>query len=158
MIVHLEVRNTSRVKGCCRRDNLRRIAQRVCAGEGRAGEAELSLLLCDDAFITGLNRTYRGKNRATDVLSFAQEEGVAGPDAAVVLGDIVISLETVARFCGNDAAAMRDEVRLLFCHGLLHLLGHHHANPAQRRDMQEKQARYLGLDNDAAWRDRRGKG
>lgn len=157
MKVHLEVRNTSRVKGCFRRDNLRRIAQRVCAGEGRAGEAELSLLLCDDAFIAGLNRDYRGKDRPTDVLSFAQE-GACVPGAMPVLGDVVISLETVARYCGNDTAAMRDEVRLLFCHGLLHLLGHDHANPAQRRHMQEKQARYLGLDNEAAWRDRRGKG
>jgi len=47
---------------------------------------------------------------------------------------------------------MRDEVRLLFCHGLLHLLGYDHTTEAEAEIMNEKQASYLGLAIEAAWR------
>ncbi len=150
MNVHLDVRNASSIKRVYRGDNLRRIAGRVCAGEGVDGPVEVSLLLCDDPFITQLNRQYRGKDAPTDVLSFAQQD--AGFPGTTVLGDVIISLETVARYCENDWVAMRDEVRLLFCHGLLHLLGYGHAEKESRRIMQEKQAQYLGCAPQAAWR------
>ncbi len=150
MAVSIDVRNESTRKGMHRRDVLERIAERVFAGEGVAGDIELSVLFCDDPFIAGLNRRYRKKTGATDVLSFSQEEdAVAG--GARALGDIVISLETVERFCDGDAAGMRDEVRLLFCHGLLHLLGNDHADAAGKKRMLELQARYLGVDPGAAW-------
>jgi probable rRNA maturation factor len=130
---------------------LARIAARVCAGEGVSGEAELSLLYCDDTFIAALNRQYRGKNKPTDVLSFEQES--PRPDGVRMLGDIVVSMDTVARQCDGDPARMRDEVRLLFCHGLLHLLGYDHATRRERAAMQRLQADYLGVDLEAAWRD-----
>lgn len=151
MSVAIAVRNDSGRAVPCRRDALARIAARVCAGEGVEGPAELSLLYCDDPFIAGLNRQYRGKNKPTDVLSFGQD--ATRPDGVRMLGDIVISLDTVARACGGEPARMRDEVRLLFCHGLLHLLGHDHATPAGRAAMQRRQAAYLGVDLEAAWRD-----
>ena len=49
-----------------------------------------------------------------------------------ILGDIVISLETVERNCNANRSAMRDEIRLLFCHGLLHILGYAHDSEAAR--------------------------
>ena len=52
-----------------------------------AAEAELSLLLCNDAFIHGLNRDYRGKDRPTDVLAFAMREGEGADPDDPVLGD-----------------------------------------------------------------------
>lgn len=150
MAVSIEVRNESTRRGMHRRDVLERIAARVFEGEGVAGEVELSVLFCDDPFIADLNRRYRRKKGPTDVLSFAQEEDtMAGGVRA--LGDIVISLETVERFCDGDAARMRAEVRLLFCHGLLHLLGSDHADTAGKKRMVELQVRYLGVDPDAAW-------
>ncbi|MCC6489475.1 MAG: rRNA maturation RNase YbeY [Candidatus Hydrogenedentes bacterium] len=154
MTVTLGVRNTSRVKGCCRADKLRRLAGGICEGEGIGDDVEISVLLCDDAEIQELNRSFRRQNRPTDVLSFGQDQAAPGLVSRVrpaVLGDIVISLETVRHRCKGDMAAMRQEVCLLFCHGLLHLLGYDHATAEQRRNMAAKQAQYLGLSLEEAW-------
>lgn len=163
MTVTLGVRNTSRVKGCCRADRLRRLAGRICEGEGIGDDVEISILLCDDAEIQELNRSFRRQNRPTDVLSFGQDQAAPGLVSRVrpaVLGDIVISLETVRERCKGDMAAMRQEVCLLFCHGLLHLLGYDHATAEQRRYMAAKQALYLELSPEEAWLDKpkRGEG
>ncbi len=109
------------------------------------------MLLCDDAYIADLNRAYRGKRGPTDVLSF-EYESIPGTDVeGPLLGDIVISLETVERRCGGAREAMRHEVRLLFCHGVLHLLGQEHDTAAERRAMVGKQARYLDVTIEEAW-------
>lgn len=152
--ITLQTRNESSRKGLHRGDALRRLAGRVLAGEGADGAFELSVLFCDDPFIAELNKTYRGKRGPTDVLAFDQEPAET-PDGARVLGDIVISLETVERFCKGDPAAMRAEVRLLFCHGLLHLLGHEHGTPEGRKAMQERQAGHLGVSPALAWHGRK---
>jgi len=150
--VTLGIRNESQVKNCYRSNALRRLAERICAGEERTGPVEISLLLCDDGRIRDLNRQYRKIDRGTDVLSFDQEEaasdGYCGP---TVLGDIVISLQTVAKRCGDDAESIRQEVRFLFCHGLLHLLGYDHRTERERRIMAAKQAQYLDLPPAEAW-------
>ena len=157
-MVRLTVHNRSQRRRLYRSDDLRRLAARVCDGEGFTEDAEVTVVLCDDAFIAELNRTYRKKNEPTDVVSFGYESvpTIARRPAlqkpAAILGDIVISLETVEQRCGGDRAAMRDEVRLLFCHGLLHLLGLDHGSPAQCRRMAAKQAEYLGWSMDAAWK------
>lgn len=149
MHIDLAIRNDASQKRLYRRDALERIARAVCEGEGVAeDEVEISLYFCDDETIRSLNKNYRKKDSATDVLSFSQDAPGEGPR---VLGDIVISLDTVeCRFPG-DAAAMRGEVRVLFCHALLHLLGYDHDSEANRRRMAEKQAKYLGLPIESAW-------
>lgn len=147
--VDLHIRRESTRRTVCRRDRLTRLAQTICAHEGSELEVELSLVFCDDAFITELNRAYRGVDGPTDVLSFPQPR--PEPGVASVLGDIVISLETVERRCRSERAAMRSEVRLLFCHGLLHLLGYDHATRADRDLMAALQARYLGVSIEEAW-------
>jgi probable rRNA maturation factor len=139
-----------------RRDDLLWLAERVCAGE-RAAErlgdaAELSVLFCDDPFIAELNRTYRHVDDPTDVLSFGPSPEIkTAPGKPAVLGDIVVSLETVERRCGGDRAAMRKEIRLLLCHGLLHLLGSQHDTAGAQTRMAAKQAQYLGMEVNAAW-------
>lgn len=146
--MRVDIRNESSVTGLVRRDVLTRIAERVVSGENGPRAASVSVLLCDDAAIAELNRQFRGVARPTDVLSFDQDP-IAG--AEHVLGDIVISLETVARRNVPDAAAMRAEVKLLFCHGLLHLLGYDHDSAAGRQTMIAKQAHYLAIPEKAAW-------
>lgn len=151
MNIHLAIQQSSTRKRLYRRDVLERLAARICAGEGvDAAEVEVSVLFCDDPEIQALNKAYRKKNKPTDVLSFEQEPGLV--PGVRVLGDIVISLETVEGRGEGDPEAMRADVRLLFCHGMLHLLGYDHATAAERKRMTEKQARYLGIDNQAAWR------
>jgi probable rRNA maturation factor len=152
MKLNVLLRNESSRKGLYRADALKRLARRVCEGEGVGQNAELSVLFCDDEAIRGLNRRYRGKNEPTDVLSFGQLAEVGGADEKqLVLGDIVISLETVEHRCAGDRPAMADEVRLLFCHGLLHLLGCTHQSAGERKAMGAKQAEYLEIDAGSAW-------
>ena len=149
--VELIVCNESARKHLYRTDTLRALAERVCAGEGLTGPVEVSVLFCDDPCIARLNRDFRKLNRPTDVLSFGQDQ--VTEEGPRILGDIVISLETVERHCRGDRAAMRDEVRLLFCHGLLHLLNYTHATAASRGVMAGKQADYLEIAPGDAWPD-----
>jgi rRNA maturation RNase YbeY len=107
------------------------------------GAAELSLVLVSDRVMHDLNREWRGKDRPTDVLAFAQGEGAgAAPDG--LLGDVVISVDTARR----QAAALRHslvvEADRLLVHGLLHLLGYdHERSPAEARRMQRKERAVL---------------
>ncbi|GMV99150.1 MAG: hypothetical protein AMXMBFR84_02890 [Candidatus Hydrogenedentota bacterium] len=154
MTIAVQARNESGHRGCYRQDVLARIAERVCRGERARGPLEVSVLFCDDAFIADLNRRFRRKRGPTDVLSFGQPDDKMGgdlPPDARTLGDIVISLDTVVRRCNGDPARARAEVRLLFCHGLLHLLGYDHGSAAERESMTEKQAAYLEIPMEEAW-------
>jgi len=99
-------------------------------------DAELSVLLCDDAHIHELNRAYRDRDQPTDVLAFAMQEGerlvAAGP---LLLGDVVISLPTADRQARERGRRLRREVVELLAHGLLHLLGFDHVSRDQERRM-----------------------
>jgi probable rRNA maturation factor len=109
--------------------------------------AELSVLLVSDAVIRGFNRDYRGKDRPTDVLSFAQGEG-QGPCPEGILGDVVISVDTAARQARERRATLGRESERLLIHGILHLLGYdHERSVAEARRMQRRErllARLLG--------------
>ncbi|KAK8935367.1 hypothetical protein KSP39_PZI013123 [Platanthera zijinensis] len=86
---------------------------------------EVSLLLCNDQFIQNLNKEWRDEDQATDVLSMSQHI----PELNIpvlMLGDIVISIETALRQAEERGHTLLDEVRILMVHGLLHLLGFDH--------------------------------
>lgn len=85
-------------------------------------QGEVDVLLTSDAALKKLNRDFRGKNKATDVLSFPSPEQIASQHA----GDLAISLETAARQAASFRHTLRDEVRILMLHGLLHLSGMDH--------------------------------
>ncbi len=76
-------------------------------------------MLCSDRHIRQLNRDWRHKDAPTDVLSFPQGEGV-------VLGDLVVSLDTAERQATERGWDLQTELRILLVHGLLHLLGYDH--------------------------------
>jgi probable rRNA maturation factor len=100
-------------------------------------EAELSVLLVTDRRIRSLNRRWRGKDRATDVLSFPLSEPAGnGP----LLGDVVISLDTAARRARAEARPVSRELDRYLAHGLLHLLGYDHERPEEARVMAAKEA------------------
>ena len=94
-----------------------REAQRVVGLRG-----SVDVLLADDRTLRGLNRDFRGKDKATDVLSFPAAEEVR----AELAGDLAISVETAARQAKEQGHSLRDEVRVLLLHGLLHLSGMDH--------------------------------
>lgn len=102
-------------------------------------DAELSVLLCDDARIQELNRDYRQLDRPTDVLAFSllEGEGVGAP-GLLVLGDVVIALPTAERQAREAGRDLRSEAKMLLAHGLLHLLGFDHAEPDEERRMRAR--------------------
>ncbi|MEO6804218.1 MAG: rRNA maturation RNase YbeY [Granulicella sp.] len=105
------------------KSGLTRFLNRAREAVGLVGEVDV--LLADDATLKRLNRTYRGKNKATDVLSFpAAYNEFAGSNQTA--GDLAISLETAARQAAAYSHSLRDEVRILLLHGLLHLHGMDH--------------------------------
>ncbi|CAK7353118.1 unnamed protein product [Dovyalis caffra] len=91
---------------------------------------ELSVMLCNDEFIRKLNLEWRDEDHATDVLSMSQHmPGLDLPivsERSLMLGDIVISVETAARQAEERGHTLIDEIRVLLVHGLLHLLGFDH--------------------------------
>ena len=116
------------------------LARECLLGEGVA-DAELSISFVTEDEIAELHRRYLGEEGPTDVLSFPLDEE-AGEDGPRLLGDVVIAPAVAARNNPDEPAA---ELRLLLVHGILHLLGHDHAEPAERAPMWERQERYSGV-------------
>jgi probable rRNA maturation factor len=117
---------------------LRRLSSR---GEAPAW-CEVSVTLVDDVQIRDLNRAYRGKDAATDVLSFSQLEG-GGLDlrrmpatVSVPLGDIVVSMPRMADQAREFGHTEAREFGFLLIHGLLHLLGYDHELPGEQVAMR----------------------
>lgn len=92
---------------------------------------ELSVALVGDAEIRRLNRTYRHKDKATDVLSFVVDESPGDFSQGGFLGDLVVSLQTTKRAAKARAVPLEEEFDRYLAHGLLHLLGFDHI---RRRD------------------------
>ncbi len=126
---------------------LKRLAVRALGAESVAADAELSIVLTDDAAVRELNRLYRGTDAPTDVLSFAQGEGeaFAAPEGASPhLGDVVISIETARRQAAEGKLPLADEVAHLLVHGVLHLLGYDHEGTAESKLMRAREEAILG--------------
>lgn len=107
-------------------------------------EGELSVVLCDDAFIHPLNRDWRGKDKPTDVLSFAQREGEGANPDDNVLGDVIISVETATRQAEERGHPLGHELRVLLVHGILHLLGYDHEEDEEAEEMEALERDLLG--------------
>lgn len=99
---------------------LTRFLNRARAAVGVGGAVDI--LLANDPTLRHLNKTFRGKNKPTDVLSFPAPSGFAAKHA----GDLAISLDTAARQAATHGHALADEIRILILHGLLHLSGEDH--------------------------------
>lgn len=122
-------------------ERIRTLSLRMLDALGLA-DAELSILLVDDAAIRVLNRQHRGNDRPTDVLAFPVDERPVG-NAPRILGDVVISLETALRQARSRKRSLLPEVRFLLAHGLLHLIGYDHATRIQKRRMDAKTRRLV---------------
>jgi probable rRNA maturation factor len=115
---------------------------------GREAEAlELSLMLTDDAQISELNRTWRGKDGPTNVLSFPAPAppGTARPgDAAPrYLGDIALAYETLAREAEEESKPLAHHFAHLVVHGVLHLLGYDHEVETEAERMEDLEVKAL---------------
>lgn len=152
------------------------LAERVLGDEGIAGDAELSLLFVDELAMADLNRRFMEKDGPTDVLAFPLEDelvepgrfpdsGTSGPldprartDAPsppLLLGDVVICPVVAARNApahrsDDHDGSLDDELALLVVHGILHVLGHDHAEPEETVRMQAREQELLGRHHRAA--------
>lgn len=106
-------------------------------------DSELSIALVDDTVIHELNATYRGKDKPTDVLSFAMSEGEFGDLNPTVLGDVVISVPTARRQAKRSKREVFEEVTFLLAHGLLHLIGYDHGTDEEEREMKKQTRRLM---------------
>ena len=119
-------------------ERLVQLAAAVLAREGQPEGAGLTLVIVDDAQIQALNRDYRQQDRPTDVLSFPTHEGEECPgpeEAALYLGDVIISYPTASAQAQEAGHAVEDELALLAVHGCLHLVGYDHATDDERARM-----------------------
>ena len=98
----------------------------------------VSVVICDDSFIRELNRTYRGIDTPTDVLSFPQDTGLS-PNEIHVAGDVVVSLETMKKNSVAVNVSEVDEMKRLLVHGILHLNGMDHEKNATEGGMLDVQ-------------------
>jgi probable rRNA maturation factor len=133
------------------------LAREVLLAEGVRGEAELSLLFVDEPTIADLNQRFMDADGPTDVLAFPLDDpgttgrwpdaGTAGPDRdeldpgdlPLLLGDVVVCPAVAARQAPEHAGSYDDELALLVVHGVLHVLGHDHAEPEEASAMQERE-------------------
>lgn len=104
--------------------------------------AELTIVLSDDAQLQELNRQFLGIDAPTDVLAFPG--GDTDPDSqALYLGDVILSVQRAAAQAAAAGHSVHDELCLLVVHGVLHLLGHDHANEAEKVAMWTLQGQIL---------------
>jgi probable rRNA maturation factor len=106
------------------------------------GAFEASVMLTDDAHIRELNRTWRGKDKPTNVLSFPAPEqpGLAGPRH---LGDIALAYETLVRESEEESKELAHHFAHLIVHGVLHLLGYDHETEAEAEIMEALEVKAL---------------
>lgn len=98
------------------------------------GTYQVTFVLTDDAEMRALNRTWRGKDAATNVLSFPAGGEVKAPGH---LGDIVLAYETTLKEARAQRIALPDHVSHLVVHGVLHLLGFDHMDDAEAERMED---------------------
>jgi len=125
------------------RSGLESFLERVAVLVPPERPGELSVSLVSDRRMREFNRRFRGKDPATDVLSFPSGEGAA-PDGSVHFGDIAIAVPTAARQARERGHTLARELKLLMLHGYLHLLGHdHEQDRGQMMQLQRRVERKL---------------
>ena len=122
------------------------MAQRILDALG-CPEAELSVTIVGDRTIRTLNRDYLGRDKATNVISFAMQEGEFGAINPGVLGDVVISADTAAREAEEAGESFLSRLYFLLLHGILHITGYDHerSGEAEAARMEAKEREIFAL-------------
>ena len=140
-------------QGCIAEEWLRRVVEKTLVLEEVNSTVELGLVITDDETIRQLNRSYRGRDETTDVLSFALRENrqdaaetpfISPPDGAAHLGEVLVSYPQAAIQAEEHKHPLERELALLVIHGVLHLLGHKDEDQAAEARMRAEEKRVLG--------------
>jgi probable rRNA maturation factor len=146
--VAIEIANRQRLIPVDRLAIMRLVSGVIAAVEARQiapASVELTVAFVRDKTIRELNRTYRGKDSATDVLSFQAAHG--GSSSATYLGDVVISADAALRQASEGHHAVDREVNELVIHGVLHLCGYDHETDGGEMNRLELKLRRKLLDS-----------
>lgn len=139
--MRIQIENQQRKQKILKRP-LRRIAQKILSVSGYP-DGELSILILDNDGIQQLNRDYLQRDRPTNVISFAMQEGAGGSPQPLLLGDVVISAERAAADAAEAGLPFEHELAFLLLHGILHLLGYDHERgtelEAERMEARERE-------------------
>ena len=138
--------------GLCRRAAAAALDEAVEGLPAATGRPiEVSIVLAEDRSVADLNLQFRGREGATNVLSFpalAAEDGPFDPLGAdvppVLLGDVVLAFETIAAEADDQGKTLADHCSHLVVHGILHLLGYDHLDSAEAKIMEQVEIRALG--------------
>ena len=125
------------------------IARQVLRREGVQGPVDLGIWITNQDELQTLNRTFRGVDATTDVLSFGEDEDgessfVGAPDEVRHLGDVAISFPHVTAQAEEYGHTRARELAYLLTHGILHLLGYDHEDPADAQEMRAHEEAALG--------------
>ena len=122
------------------------IAERVLIAEGMPDDAELAIVLVGEEEMAGYNQRFMDRKGPTDVLAFPVDQLVPGKVPTTIangqplsLGDIFICLDVVKRQAGELGVSLGDEMALIVTHGILHLLGYDHNDPADAARMSARE-------------------
>ena len=136
------------------KDFLEQIVKKVLRGEN-SKETNLSIAFVGERRMRKLNKKYRKKNKATDVLSFGEVSSFQMPvrrvclsggqaDSIMGLGEVVICLRTVKKNAKRQNLTFREEIARVLIHGILHLLGYDHEKSQKAaKKMEKKECYYL---------------
>ncbi len=131
------------------RKKMREIVQEILSIL-KYGDFDIGILITNNRNIRTYNRTYRNKDKATDILSFAYHHGLTPGKRIKVtheedrnLGDLILSLEYIQKEAKELQVSFDERVKVLLIHGICHLLGYDHENDRDWRSMRAKEASIL---------------
>jgi len=111
-------------------------------------QGSVAIAFVTDSEIARLNKTYRKKNRPTDVLSFPAQPSAKRPNRNKFLGDIAIAPAVARSYAKKNGRSLHTEICVLILHGLLHLLGYDHETDRGQMDrVEQRLRRKLGLES-----------
>lgn len=124
------------------------LARLALVSEGVEGPAELNLTFVSEDRIAEMNTRFMGESGPTDVLAFpldvdSDDEAFAGLDVPRMLGDVVICPSVAGQNASRHSGDLDDELALLTVHGVLHILGMDHADPAEAAVMKSRERQLL---------------
>ena len=124
---------------------IERVAEICLQEEEIDPKAEIGLMFVDNEQIREMNKTYRDKDSATDVLSFPiyEADEAIDDEEEILFGDIVISLERAAEQAEEYGHSLEREVMYLLVHGLLHLAGYDHMEDDEKKEMRQREEELL---------------
>jgi len=150
MLEEIEIFVEEKFRGMVDEGWVRRTAQTVLKAEEVATPYEVSMVFTDSERVKQLNRDYRGVNEPTDVLAFymipqkgTDDSFVLPPDGVTRLGEVIISYPQAVEQAKEQGHSTERELALLIIHGILHLLGYDHEEPAEQAKMRERERELL---------------